>query len=348
MTGISKGWDRVDGAFGIRSSTMVNASGKMLVTPQLYVLRLGEMGQPPMPTEKLWKEASKSGIFAKARDGLLLHIDCLVRSFHIMHKGGRGTTVLLSVLYQSTATWLRINAQYGAAKHTGDYKVRYLAMSDLQTLAGYNLMRNLGLTSLGKVEAKLIELYGKELSAHGAQIDQQNLAGTDDEIIKYCTTEEDRSLFRLHADKGVLMRRKGLDDGKLEPFDTTGMNSTDPDQGVFVMDFDSIYAGAHDASSQEARNPWKNMKQFYHSSFLAGKPVLSAGEIKVRHGTLVALTPKSGHYQGDKRQLQNLILRLQSLGVNTGNVDVVWGYTGMGVDHRPIWQHQAKAPAIFR
>ena len=65
------------------------------------------------------------------------------------------------------------------------------------------------------------------------------------------------------------------------------------------------------------------------------------------NGKLLALTPKSGHYQGDRLQLKNLILRLQSLAVNEANVEVVWGYAGMGDNHRPIWQHQGKGLEIF-
>jgi len=50
---------------------------------------------------------------------------------------------------------------------------------------------------------------------------------------------------------------------------------------------------------------------------------------------------------GDRLQLENLILRLQSLGVNEANVEVVWGCAGMGDNHRPIWQHQGKGLEIF-
>lgn len=50
--------------------------------------------------------------------------------------------------------------------------------------------------------------------------------------------------------------------------------------------------------------------QFHHSSFLAGEPVMSAGEWKVTDGQLKLITSKSGHYKPD---IEDMIAALESL-----------------------------------
>jgi hypothetical protein len=89
-------------------------------------------------------------------------------------------------------------------------------------------------------------------------------------------------------------------DGKLydaddQPFDTTlavsALGSV-CSKAIFVMDPDGDFY----ASNYQARG------KFHHSSFLAGSPVASAGDLDVRAGDLREMTPWSGHYKPTSAQ----------------------------------------------
>ena len=54
---------------------------------------------------------------------------------------------------------------------------------------------------------------------------------------------------------------------------------------------------------------------FHHSSFLAGEPVAGAGLMQARKGLLVDLNDRSGHYRPPEKLFQQVIDRLQALGV---------------------------------
>lgn len=59
---------------------------------------------------------------------------------------------------------------------------------------------------------------------------------------------------------------------------------------------------------------------FHHCSLFGGAPVAAAGEMSVRNGILLAVTPKSGHYQPRRQKMMNLSSELRYQGVNPGNV----------------------------
>ena len=54
----------------------------------------------------------------------------------------------------------------------------------------------------------------------------------------------------------------------------------------------------------------------HHSSLLNAKDVAAAGEMKVRDGTIVALTPKTGHYQAGPRQMLQVLHHLTKSGAD--------------------------------
>jgi hypothetical protein len=115
--------------------------------------------------------------------------------------------------------------------------------------------------------------------------------------VKYCNGDERlRYKIKLTGD-GLL--RWAHDDSLL---DTSGMVSieTGPGWGIFVVDFaQDFYVNAH------------SKDEFHHSSFLAGGPVLSAGELCVSQGVLVGVTNKTGHYKSGPDELHRALLLLQ-------------------------------------
>jgi hypothetical protein len=124
-------------------------------------------------------------------------------------------------------------------------------------------------------------------------------------FVKYITSEAAREEYELVG--GATLKQ-----GKPpHPFDTTGMFSkhSGQDFGIYVMAPDGrIYSGVH------------KVGLFHHSSFLAGLPTASAGELKVQAGTLQHITNKSGHYQPGRAQMVNSLKQLRGRGVNLDGV----------------------------
>ncbi|MGH7620343.1 MAG: hypothetical protein ACREPM_24265, partial [Gemmatimonadaceae bacterium] len=104
-----------------------------------------------------------------------------------------------------------------------------------------------------------------------------------------------RPSYAVTVSRGRLER-----DGK--PFDTGKLSTvfSGVGWGIFVQSPKTkmFYSGSH------------TMGLFHHSTFLAGEPVMSAGEWKVTDGRLEVMTPKSGHYQPS---LGEIVAALQSL-----------------------------------
>jgi hypothetical protein len=73
-----------------------------------------------------------------------------------------------------------------------------------------------------------------------------------------------------------------------------------------------FYTASHDVST------------FHHSSFLAGMPVLGAGEWSIDRGRLIAISNKSGHYRPGFEEMFRAMLRLKVNGVDMSSVSVHW------------------------
>jgi hypothetical protein len=117
------------------------------------------------------------------------------------------------------------------------------------------------------------------------------------EYVKYCNGNE-RLRFKVNLTGDGLLRW-AHDDSLL---DTSGMVSiaTGAGWGIFVIDFaQDFYVNAH------------RKDEFHHSSFLAGAPVFSAGELCVSQGVLVGVTNKTGHYKSGPAELHRALLLLQ-------------------------------------
>ncbi len=90
----------------------------------------------------------------------------------------------------------------------------------------------------------------------------------------------------------------GLTDHNGTAYDTEPESTEFSGEGwaIFVMDQkDVIYAGTH------------VLGIFHHSSFLAGAPVKSAGEMIVTTGVLRVLTGKSGHYKPGPEETRRML-----------------------------------------
>lgn len=124
--------------------------------------------------------------------------------------------------------------------------------------------------------------------------------------VKYCTPEE-RDGYLITVEHGVVKDASG------NPYHTGAKETAFSGAGwaIYVMDFDkNFYSESH------------IINEFHHSSFLAGGPVLGAGELAVDSGRLVALTNKTGHYQAGEKELERTLEVLQSYGVDLASIKV--------------------------
>ncbi|ECY7603715.1 TPA: hypothetical protein ACWV7F_004477 [Salmonella enterica subsp. enterica serovar Muenchen] len=130
--------------------------------------------------------------------------------------------------------------------------------------------------------------------------------------VKYMNHEE-REHYSIYISRGKFYNRNGME------FSTLNMESDRAGKGwgIYVRDAkNKIYINKHQ----------RNV--FHHSSFLAGGPILSAGELSINNGILVGITNKSGHYKPDDENFLDMLAYLKTRGVNLCNVAACMKTTG--------------------
>jgi hypothetical protein len=124
--------------------------------------------------------------------------------------------------------------------------------------------------------------------------------------VAYKEGEQERKPYALTFNRG-----KVYQEGK--PFDTKGCVTAHSGKGwaIYVASpHGRWYAGSHRVGA------------FHHSSFLGGRPVLSAGELQAANGTVTLLTAKSGHYQPTMEQFVAGLKSLRRAGVSLDQCQV--------------------------
>ena len=123
--------------------------------------------------------------------------------------------------------------------------------------------------------------------------------------VRYLTAPAERESRMIHVRQGRVYAANGT------PFHTGDHSTHFSGNGwaIFVMSpARNVYSGSHD------------LGKFHHSSFLAGGPVLSAGEWAVKDGKVVAVTAKSGHYKPDEKMFYQMLRKLKRHGVHLKGV----------------------------
>ena len=118
--------------------------------------------------------------------------------------------------------------------------------------------------------------------------------------VKYLEWEKHRFSYLVMFPGGKMVQK-----GK--PFDTRNHRThfSGPGWAIYVVSPSGLwYAGSHVVG------------QFQHSSFLAGRPVLAAGEIQVQNGVPTVITAKSGHYTPTMEQFIAGLESLKKCGVD--------------------------------
>src|SRR3954451_15950098 len=110
-----------------------------------------------------------------------------------------------------------------------------------------------------------------------------------------------------------------------------GLVGTKSERMIYTMDTaGEVRAG--DAATEQALHPGE---RFHHSSLSGGQNVAGAGEIKVREGTVEAVSDRSGHFEPDLALTRQVGERLAAGGVDTSQGTFELGNYTDGVQNRP-------------
>ena len=140
---------------------------------------------------------------------------------------------------------------------------------------------------------------------------EERPGGYYETAVAYLTPDQKWS-FEVHVIAGRLVDRRGwpIDADTTEFF---GADLWSP-YGIFVMDECGRIFLTYEHETG----------LFHHSTFLAGGPVSSAGEILVVDGWIVYLDNASGHYQPPARFASQVVHRLKAMGADLTHTEIRW------------------------
>lgn len=170
---------------------------------------------------------------------------------------------------------------------------------------------------------ELEDYFGKRLSDHGVKGDMdQGLAKylSRAEAKKYKIVFKEGKAYQLPWwNKGTNTNLKGatFEPASTDPSRILKDASWPAGHGGYAMSMSrEIYMGNHSGGNKE-RNKHAN---FFHSSYLAGDPVLCAGTIKIEGGIIKEVSNLSGHYKPSALHLLNVLKCMKMNDVKTDNV----------------------------
>jgi hypothetical protein len=319
----------------------------------------GSTEESPMPeiwTSQDFKKHSSAGLFARRRNPNIRSIDHWLDRYHAIEPlaFSERRLALLAVV-EASRKYLAEKGAKGSKRRQGVVAVQLMATEKAEELtraikrrARGNWLRAAAATKPVRVKegsgAKALdEKYWKELRAPhyaGFALDKifdewkgaKTSKNLDDWIesewlpraraskdyqtqldvlklqshrVRYLGSPAERQAHRVHVRRGRVYTATG------ERFHTGDHQTAFSGQGwaIFVMSpARHVYSGSH------------TVGKFHHSSFLAGGPVLSAGEWAVREGRVVAVTAKSGHYKPTVEMFYQMLRKLKRRGVDLRGV----------------------------
>ncbi len=160
------------------------------------------------------------------------------------------------------------------------------------------------------VDALLFESF--QVNSHMAKEDD-----FESKDVICLSSDEDRRRYKIKFRNGMAYRCNSLDGGNevyiLYDTKTSGESECSDEWVHFALDKRGrLYVG------------FRKDKTFFHSSFLAGDPVICAGKLRIVNGQITGISDESGHYQPTALNIANALYLLMARGVN---VDVIWAYT---------------------
>jgi hypothetical protein len=250
-----------------------------------------------MPTLQQWTQASSVTFAIRSSDLILTRIDKLM-GWYCRSADNTEKLVIMCDLYFTTDYWLKM---YKRNKHMDEK--RQPAVYALFFRTAFELTKMFGCT-INSLPRELELLWGRELTKDGVFVDViKNMA-------EYITRAQ-AAPFRIWFKNG---RAYEMHDGKLQRADSKNSyvpeaavrNSPPaPDYGFFVLTMSrDLYMTKHRVYDPRDINP----QGFYHSSYVAGSPVMCSGTMRIKNGVIERVRLNSGHYQPGINNVRALIM----------------------------------------
>jgi len=139
---------------------------------------------------------------------------------------------------------------------------------------------------------------------------EPNMAEQDKVLgLVYLTSEELRQKHLITVKDGKLCDPSG---NLLDTRHVVGSHGGPPGRAIYVMDKDgNIFLHTE-----------PEFGKMHHSNLSGGEEVAGAGQMRIEDGTLVVIDRNSGHYRCSPEYTEQVVQRLQDLGVDTSGVVV--------------------------
>jgi hypothetical protein len=273
-----------------------------------------------VPPLEQWKKDSSVALATRNKDQILVRIDELVDAIGRAADGG-AWMYLATDLFFTLDYWLKIYKSNALME-----KGREPALMALYKCVVNWLCFAFGCT-VNVLPRELEYYFGRPMHAHGAKLD----AALD--CAKYLK-RADVHKFKLFFKNGLIYQfpwwepkaKFGQTKFVLANSSTASNDAVfDPnnygyrrDWGGFAMSMGrDIYMAKHHCTKDFGENG-----NFYHSSYLAGQPVMCAGTMLIRDGIMQGVSTDSGHYRPTQQHVVNLLLTLTMHGINLNTIDV--------------------------
>ena len=281
------------------------------------------------PTFSTWKKESMVGnLFSgpyRRSDRSLTRIDELVKAFNSAKTAGEGQFLLGEIFFSTM--WWNNNHKMDSKMHEG----RRNAIMSLNLTAAKIMGMALG-CAMGGIASELSNIYGKNLSAYGANTDQ----GKEDSYLTTARREAFRVIFKggnawrfncleYKQEQNVKTPLKLIDTKEYAQF-MERVNSATDDR----IEGDSKAGYIMSMSREFFVGPFVANKGFkdaiqmprFHSFFMAGGPVQCGGIIGVKGGVVNYIDNESGHYKPIDLALVKALEQLKTVGMNLKKIKV--------------------------
>lgn len=276
------------------------------------------------PPLEQWKKDSAVSLARRSDDTILTRIDTLIDEYGKC-QDGYVKIQLKADLFFTLDYWLK-----DVKRNSSMNKGRTPAIYGLYQFTAETLAQSLG-TTVNVLPEYLERHFGRRLSYHGEHLDVLGQAAiylSRAEVDKYrLTFRKGKAYMFTWPGKGIEGAEKNA--GALSLVLADSSTATSPvfnksaNWGGFAMSMGrELYMARH-----HCRKGFGDEGNFYHSSYLAGEPVLCAGTIKMKNGIIAEVCNDSGHYRPDARNFIGFLQTLQMHGVNIASV-VVGDYSG--------------------
>jgi hypothetical protein len=280
-------------------------------------------GAPRLPSIQAWRDALQRG-GAPPGDRALNLIATYLGTYW-QERDDWDQLALLGQLYFLTDNWLKAA---GVNSHLAAQSAVQKAVLKLFGAVVNELCKCIA-CSVNRLPQMLESIWGRVMTPDGRRTDGWTgvSPGQTPTVAKYLSRAEAEKYRLIFDDLGRAQQLTWWN-GK-PPWELRLANSA-PWRGAAAPGFREMNVGfagyvlsmGREFYMTRHRNGFKDGKDFYHSSYLAGDPVLCAGTIEIVNGRVLTVTNESGHFRPTVHHLLEVVQALQMHGVTPASFEV--------------------------